>query len=357
MKFLGLYFKLLFTIACVVPTWAATNALHLINPVISDPTATIFNITVEIEKHEQKLRFHLETNQDLIPPDAEIHYSDLHGKKNDNDNLPGSKVRFTRGSAWTQHTPGDGWQNVGWARLAVSQGDIILLDGTFSLIHVQYKIRLEDDGNGSTRMTAHEIEPFSPFANQSSIHPICSVAPRHSRNKRQGWNAWENNDLIANIGSTYGCPDTRQIAYIGIMTDCTFTASFNSSDAARRYILNMVNTASVVFENSFNISLSIRNLTLSDAECPTSGSSTATEWNMPCSQGDLNSRLRDFSLWRDGVSDNNAYWTLLTGCSVAAGEVGVSWVGALCSSGSGYSSGQASANVVALTQTEWQVFA
>jgi hypothetical protein len=221
-----------------------------------------------------------------------------------------------------------------------------LFDGTFTLFDSQYEIQLFDNGS---EMIAHRRE--SDFT--SGNHSTCATA--QELNKRQlGWNAWDDN-LADNIGNTYGCPDTRQIANIGIMTDCTYTASFNSSDSARRYILNMVNTASVVFENSFNISLSIQSLTISDDECSSSGST----WNAPCSEGDLNSRLQAFSSWRGSVNDNNAYWTLLTGCSANGGEVGVSWIGALCNSGSGSGSGNggASANVVARAQSEWQVFA
>jgi hypothetical protein len=204
-------------------------------------------------------------------------------------------------------------------------------------------------------MIAHKRKSDFTVGNHTSHS--CATAHEEFLDKRQlGWNAWGDN-LAENIGNTYGCPNARRIANIGIMTDCTYSASFNSSESARRYILNMVNTASVVFENSFNVSLSIQNLTISDDECPTT-TSTST-WNAPCSEGDLNSRLQSFSSWRSSISDTNAYWTLLTGCSVNGGEVGVSWIGALCNSGSGSGAinGGASANVVARTQSEWQVFA
>lgn len=220
----------------------------------------------------------------------------------------------------------------------------------------QYAIELNALDDGSTEIIAHEQESAFSTGNGSSLPSLCATAPEKHLDKRQVWNAWGDDDLTSNIGSTSGCPNTREIAYIGIMTDCTYTASFNSSDSAHRYILNMINTASVVFENSFNISLAVQNLTISDAECPSSVSDT-TAWNVPCSQGDLNTRLQTFSTWRSSVNDENAYWTLLTGCSVSAGEIGVSWIGALCNTGSGSSNGGASANVVARTQNEWQVFA
>lgn len=198
---------------------------------------------------------------------------------------------------------------------------------------------------------------LSASAGDESHAPICKSEPISPFSKRQ-WN-WEwsdDDDLTATIGSTQGCPDTRQIAYIGVVADCTYAAGFNSTDSAREYIHGMVNTASVVYENSFNITLQLRNLTISGPECPSSGSGDEN-WNQPCSYGDLGWRLRQFSSWRSSLFDEvNAYWTLLTGCS-DEGEVGISWIGELCSSGSRDGTSGTGTNVVARTQNEWQVFA
>lgn len=191
----------------------------------------------------------------------------------------------------------------------------------------------------------------------SSSLPTCKTEPLSPLIKRQdNWNGLDNGHLVSSVGNSSGCPTTRQIAYIGIAADCSYAAEFNSTASARQHIREMVQTASVVYENSFNISLEIRNLTIRDSECPSGSGSGDEDWNASCSTGNLNSRLRQFSTWRSSQNDNNAYWTLLTGCS-DAGEVGVSWVGALCNarSASGYSG--AGANVVARTQSEWEVFA
>lgn len=320
-------------------------------------SASIFNVTAGIDGSNSSIRFALETNDDLISQDARIDHFNANEESIDKRQAsPG--LYLTKGSVWTQDQPGEEWQNAGWARLAVDEGeDGVSFDGTFTLFSSQYEIELGADDDGSPNMIAHKHQSDFSKGNNTSSHSRCGTGLETSLDKRQnGWNAWGDN-LEANIGNTYGCPNTRQVAYIGIMTDCTYTAGFNSSESARRYILNMVNTASVVFENSFNISLSIQNLTLSDTECPAT-TSESTAWNTPCSNGDLNSRLQDFSSWRSSINDNNAYWTLLSGCSVSSGEVGVSWVGALCNSGSGSRhSGGASANVVSRTQLEWQVFA
>ncbi|KAI1833329.1 hypothetical protein DTO013E5_7535 [Penicillium roqueforti] len=324
-------------------------SVHFIDPVLSPLNATKkFSITAGIETCNQTINFILENNDDLLSQDVQIRYPGLHGQANETGALSGAHVRFTKGTVWMQDPYSRSQDNVGWARLTVIQeGDSLLFDGAFTMMGSQYAIEFEMLDDGSTAIVAHEQE--------STLSPICSTSPETHLCKRQSWDPWSNEDLTSTIGSTYGCPNTRKIANVGIMTDCTYTAGFNSSDSAYRYILNMVNTASVVFENSFNISLAIQNLTISDSECPDNTSGT-TAWNVPCSRGDLNTRLQDFSTWRSSVDDENAYWTLLTGCSGSAGEVGVSWVAALCNTGSG-SGDSGATNVVARTQNEWQVFA
>ncbi|KAJ5306413.1 hypothetical protein N7508_005428 [Penicillium antarcticum] len=354
---LVLYYSVLACIDCA-DTGLDPVSFRFIDPVLSPLNATKkFSITAGIETYNQTINFVLENNDDLVSQDVQIRYPGIHGQANDEGTLSSTQVRFTRGSVWTQNAYSGSRDNVGWARLAVIQdGDTLLFDGAFTMMGSQYAIELETLDDGSTAIIAHEHESAFSSGSGSSLPLLCSASPATHLHKRQSWNDWGNEDLTSTIGSTSGCPDTREIANIGIMTDCTYTAGFNSTDSAHRYILNMVNTASVVFENSFNISLAVQNLTISDSECPSSTSDT-TAWNVLCSQGDLNTRLQDFSTWRSSLNDQNAYWTLLTGCSVSAGEIGVSWIGALCNTGSGSSNGGASANVVARTQNEWQVFA
>lgn len=156
-------------------------------------------------------------------------------------------------------------------------------------------------------------------------------------------------DFVNSIGSTDGCPSEREIALIGIATDCSYTADFDSSEDLVQALVTMVNTASEVFESAFNIALSFHNLTIQEEECPTSPTSEEP-WNANCAAGNLNFRLRAFSEWRATLrNDENAYWTLMTGCPTAS-EVGVSWVGQLCDS-------ERSTNIVARTSNQWQVFA
>lgn len=50
-------------------------------------------------------------------------------------------------------------------------------------------------------------------------------------------------NLKSTIGNTDGCPTTRQVALMGVATDCTYTADFASPEAARANIINQINSA------------------------------------------------------------------------------------------------------------------
>ncbi|KAF4465012.1 Adam protease adm-b [Fusarium albosuccineum] len=165
-------------------------------------------------------------------------------------------------------------------------------------------------------------------------------------------------DPVDVIGDTDGCPSSRRVALIGVATDCEYTAEFDSVEDARSNIVSQVNVASQVYEDAFNIALAVRNLTISDASCPSS-SSTSTPWNAACASNvDISGRLSLFSEWRNRFQDDNAAWTLLSACE-SGSTVGMAWIGNICSlrSGSRGGSSVASTNVVIRTAAEWQVFA
>ncbi|KAL4882051.1 Metallo-peptidase family M12-domain-containing protein [Aspergillus karnatakaensis] len=163
-------------------------------------------------------------------------------------------------------------------------------------------------------------------------------------------------NLQNTIGDKSGCPSTMLVALIGVATDCSFWEKFNGKSDVEDAVISMVNSASNVFEDSFNISLGLRNLTITERAC-TENPSTAAQWNMPCSQGNLTSRLDLFSQWRGQQTDDNAYWTLMSACPTGS-EVGLAWLGQLCNSEVGEGSSGTGANVVVSTGgAEWQIFA
>lgn len=259
---------------------------HLLDPSVSIVSERL-HITMAIGQTGQRLRFILEENPDIAPRHTYVQYLDSHGLSREASQPPNPNPLLTRGSVSIQDSLDESWADVGWARIAViEQGERPLFDGFFTIGSTQYEIQFER--KEPKRMVAHQME--------QAISPIpcstCASQPNVSLNrKRQGWNAWDDGDWAEIIGSDDGCPSSRQIAYIGVAADCNYTASFDSTDDARRHILNVVNTASVVFENSFNVSISIRNMTISDPECPESVSET-TQWNVPCSDGDLDWRFQ-----------------------------------------------------------------
>ena len=119
-------------------------------------------------------------------------------------------------------------------------------------------------------------------------------------------------NLLNSIGNPAGCPTSRKVALVGIATDCTYTKFFNSSSSVRANIITQMNSASVLYEESFNISLGIQNLTITDGTCP-GVSQVNTPWNRDCNSGlQIQDRLNLFSAWRGASPDTNAYWSKST---------------------------------------------
>jgi hypothetical protein len=318
------------------------------------------NITVRIQGFEESLTFLVEENLDITTSDSHAQYVDIDGNIRDVKPLIDSTYQITKGSVWIKSTALESRKSVGWARFAVFQDKgSPSFEGTFTLSSQEYQVRVHpsDGSTHQNQLVAYQTSGSETLSTEFPMgNRICTSTTQYMLRRRQ---SWDESSLTDSLGGTSGCPSTRQIAHIGVATDCSYTASFDSAEAAHRSIVNVINTASVLFENSFNISLGLRNLTISDASCPNNPSDT-TAWNSPCSHGDLNWRLRQFSSWRSTIDDSNVYWTFLTGCPNPQGEVGVSWVGALCNTGSSnsyWSQSGVGANIVGRTSTEWQVFA
>ncbi|KAI9697351.1 MAG: hypothetical protein M1820_007857 [Bogoriella megaspora] len=171
-------------------------------------------------------------------------------------------------------------------------------------------------------------------------------------------------NLVSTIGQTAGCPTTRKVALVGVATDCTYTGTFPNSSAAHQNVINVMNQASNLYETTFNITLGVKDLVVLDANCPGTPPQS-TPWNEACSDSiNIQDRLNTFSQWRADQHDNHSHWTLLTNCNSGA-TVGLAWLGQACvstaqtanSSTGGGSETVSGANVVAKTNTEWQVIA
>ena len=383
-----------------------------------------FDLTFSLYAGSQRIRLSLDPNHDILGDDSAVHYLDSDGNIETTEPIDRSSHRIFRGRAFLKDYDHSEWISTGWARIALHQdGPSPVFEGALGLggdhYHVQTNANFRDTGVSGDPALHHwpddymvvwrdsdisgarldpgfdELKRRDPgqeppssclsdtlLFNQDEDHPVyrslmardnttatpdSSLSSLNSRSLfgRQidgttGGNGPGTN-LASTIGSTAGCPTSKKVALIGVATDCTYTGKFNSSQAMRENIIQQVNTASQLYESTFNISLGIQNLTISNANCPSTPAPQAP-WNIDCSDSvTITDRLALFSKWRGQFNDTNAYWTLLTTCPTGS-AVGLAWLGQLCAQGSQDEPGDsnqttAGANVVVRTSTEWQVFA
>ncbi|KAI1102312.1 zinc metalloprotease mde10 [Jackrogersella minutella] len=395
------------------------NALNYIsrldNPVIHTASNRVhafssFDLSFLLHNEQDKVRISLEPNHDVLSDSASVQYLGADGTITREEKVERMDHRVFKGHAFVKHPDHLEWINSGWARITVYRdGPRPLFEGTFRVNGNHHHIQT----SSTFRQTQHEDDPSANIEEDeymvvwrdSDIKPnsydvselkrglnenACSsdtlnfnnedAHPVHQGLDLRDMSAVDSGKLFGrqidgttggngagvnlaqSIGSTQGCPTTRKVALVGIATDCTYTAQFDNNSDVRSNIIQLVNSASALYETSFNISLGIQNLTISEKDCPGTPSQNA-QWNVPCSSSvTITNRLNLFSAWRGQFNDTNAYWTLLSTCNTDA-AVGLAWLGQLCSAGpaSGDSSGGnetvAGANVVVRTSTEWQVFA
>ena len=158
-----------------------------------------------------------------------------------------------------------------------------------------------------------------------------------------------------------GCPTSLQVLGVGAAADCAYTASYGSPSKALIQILSDFNSASQVYENTFNVDLAIIEVDIQQACTPYN---STTQWNQGCSDAyTINDRLSDFSRWRgQKAPDQAGLWHLLTNCP-SGPSVGIAWLSTLCetTSTAQQSNGQtqyvSGAAVSSIVTTEWKVVA
>lgn len=384
------------------------------NPTIQTPSHRVhahsnFDITFNLHRKKQRIKLSLEPSHGIVAEGAQVNYLDAAGNIVRTEAIDRNEHKIFKGDTWVEEQDGS-WSNIGWARVTVRRdGFDPLFEGTFTVAHDSHHIMLRSN----YMQTRHELDPYLEASedefmvvfrdsdvqkegqhtelrlrgqkelrcsadslgfNMDPNHPVYTTMLKRDIGywgssslatlfgKRQidtvptGGNSGSVN-LKLSIGSTNGCPNTRKVALIGVATDCSYTASFNSSESARQNVIHQINSASAVYEKTFNITIGLQNLTIVDGNCPGTAP-PATPWNIGCGNTSITDRLNTFSQWRGQRNDNNAYWTLLTNCATGA-EVGLAWLGQLCVSNVIAGSGESvsGANVVARTSTEWQVIA
>ncbi|KAJ5089618.1 Disintegrin and metalloproteinase domain-containing protein B [Penicillium argentinense] len=372
-----------------------------------------FDLTFELHRDGKRIKLELEPNHDILADDASVRYVDTEGNWQ-TEPFQRQEHKVFRGRALVGSGKGR-WTPTGWARVNIRRdGAEPLFEGAFSVdgnkhhieLHSTYAAKkrpidadVEDRGHDymlvyrDTDMIKGHVElkrslsdssgcsadkldynadlsnsifpagfdmPNSPWG-FTSLDSMFGLSKRQSDVGGVSGNTGGVN-LKSTIGDSSGCPKTKKVALIGVATDCEMTNHFKSNstpkDAAKEWVINLINTASSLYEDSFNVSIGLRNLTINDPSCPTTAND-ALPWNVGCDSGNITWRLNEFSKWRSEHEDNNAYWTLMTGCPTSS-EVGVSWMGRLCTSGltSNGDSSVTGANVVVGNRgTTWQIFA
>lgn len=368
-----------------------------------------FDLTFDLYDGQQTFKLALEPSHDVLPDGATITHLAADGTVRYQEPLLRSDHKVFKGKALLREADGF-WTTVGWARIYMLRDGVRpLFEGAFSVDHNAHHVQLSsnymknrnvddpdlelelddymvvwrDSDVGSSLMSRNAAGSSCAsddlWFNNDPSHPVLRNIFRPSEGtygavpvaglfgKRQidtvpGNGNGAGVNLVSTIGQTQGCPNTRRVALVGVAADCSYMGTFNSTQSARENIITQMNSASNLWEDAFNITLGIQNLTVTDANCPGSAPAS-TPWNVPCQGGpDISGRLNSFSSWRGTLADTNSHWTLLTNCN-SGSAVGLAWLGQSCVHGSqnGNSSGQSEtvsgANVVAKTPTEWQVIA
>jgi len=396
-----------------------------------------FDLTFGLDS-EDGIKIELEPNHDVLPAEGlHISYLGKDGNIEKIEKVHRQSHKVYKGTVSTWSIDGQEWLKGGEARLVlIRDGARPLFQGFFSVdrvIHHIYPVKdyldtkhpldPEPESKNGERMVmyrdsdimeAHEVElmrrdvvdiddqgdlpsssqtclaetlefntsPNNPVQQELSRRSIFSYG-RMTRSSLFGKRQIDGFDssvsaggtnLVSTIGNPLGCPTTRKVALVGVAVDCTYSRSFSNNSAATANIVSQMNSASSVWERSFNISLGLANITMfTPDECANGGTSTNTAWNRPCNNGfDIQARLNAFSQWRGNLDDNNSHWTLLSTCNTGA-AVGLAWLGQACVNtaqagnlsvtGSGASTGSddvaTGANIVIRSQgsNEWQILA
>lgn len=368
---------------------ARVNSLEL----LTDPANSKDNASLDFElglsDETRIIRIELSLNQDVVSRSASVQHLLRDGSVQALQQSTQTPALAYKGAAWLKREHEAGWSRAGWARFSYRnhQGRLVL-QGAFKVNADTYHLASDSTYRKTTGRSATdpavplEPEPYMVVWRDSDRavgagHPdVLARAPEQQNLCGTGYESLDTRtisprqfgqpqppfDPLDFIGSTQGCPSSRRAALIGIATDCTYTSEFSSIQEARDNIVSEINTASQIYEDTFNISLVIQNLTLSDASCP-DDAPASTPWNVPCTRGfNINDRLSTFSQWSGQFDDGNAIWTLLSACNTGQ-TVGIAWLGSVCSRGSqsqnrgGRTQNVASTNVVVRTQNEWQVIA
>jgi len=363
----------------------------------------------------QRMRLSLEPNHDLFVDGGHITHVYADGTIARQEPIERLDHKVYKGTAWVRRA--HRWDKVGWARISLQRDGLHpLFEGHYTVQHDHHHIKLASNYKATRRpedpdvhlsqgdeeymvvfrdsdmglpteqpeLRKREEEDVSGcpadqlIFNTHENHPVyASMRARDSPGftpvvnlftKRQQLDSQPGGNgagvnLVSSIGSTRGCPNTRRVALVGVAADCNYVQSFGrDKNRTQTNVIAVMNQASELFESSFNISLGLANLVITEPDCPTS-QQQATPWNQACSDSlQIQDRLNLFSTWRGQQNDHYSHWTLMSTCNTGS-AVGLAWLGQACTTGSqanpsaqaNSSETVAGANIVVRTNTEWQV--
>ena len=312
-----------------------------------------FDLVFNIPGSDERVKLSLEPNRDIIPEGAGVKYLDAEGQEIGFEPFDRRQFRIFKGSSWTEGRDGS-WINAGWSRITiVKDGERPVFEGAFSLWHDSHHIQLRSKYLRTKHELDAEITTSAPDPmvlwrdsdtigtptnkdlrrrdeelactadklsfNSDPLHPLYQgMTKREAATEPLGWGSMPFSSMLARrqidttpsggnsgaanlnstIGQSAGCPMTRKVALVGVVTDCGYSGIFANKSDTSSHVLSVYNQASEVYEKTFNITLGIANLTVSDAQCPGTPPST-TPWNIGCSSNTtITDRLNTFSTWR-----------------------------------------------------------
>ncbi|KAF9426088.1 hypothetical protein BGZ94_006953 [Podila epigama] len=191
---------------------------------------------------------------------------------------------------------------------------------------------------GSDAMAPHSPSKFEYYYPPN----LTTTVPMSTVDDRRAWSGLLNRTPLSKRDVTLkvagpnpvpeGCPVNRLVNYMGVAADCTYVRHYKGAAAARMQIFADFNTASGIFESTFNVALGVISLNIMPEECPTTPVK-GEEWNQECNPNHpIDQRLNEFSAWRGQSprsNDGAGLWHLMTKCN-SGSVVGIAWTKALC---------------------------
>ncbi|KAI8637171.1 Metallo-peptidase family M12-domain-containing protein [Parasitella parasitica] len=352
------------------------------------------SIRLSLNAYNQTFYLHLEPNLDLFHPEAVVHHNgettSQRIQRQDILVYKGHVVQsFDMDNRWIQEKAGILQFNseatkLGWARILIRHDlmhktDQPIIEGAFKIKNDIYHIKstanynlvkrsvdiaaLHSDMMVIYRDSDTQQQPQQQQIVASKSHGCGFDNLLHRSLVKRGDEQLQSNNGFTKL-TGQGCPTTKKINYMGAAADCTYVQYYKSVDNAKTQIINNFNMASAVFEETFNISLGLINITIMDRSCPAQIDKNV-DWNRACNGSySLGDRLSDFSLWRSKMSNDGAgLWHLMTNCATGV-EVGLAWLKQLCNtdaaaqiSSDGKEHFVSGTGVSAITRDEWKVVA